>query len=165
MVVQLDKPADDTEQKESLKKQVSHILEEARMVLPGIQAMLGFQFVAVFNNAFSTKLTHTEQYIHLAAILLSVLSITMLMAPAAIHRRCEPGSISKQFASLSSKLISFGMVPLMLSIAAECYVVSRVVTDNSGVSLSISIAVLLMIMSLWFLFPSVHGWNQEKHER
>src|SRR5438552_700853 len=39
---------EELEEKESLSQAVSHILEEARTVVPGIQALLGFQLVAVF---------------------------------------------------------------------------------------------------------------------
>jgi len=35
-----------------LSQAVSHLLEECRMVLPGLQALFGFQLVAVFNTAF-----------------------------------------------------------------------------------------------------------------
>src|SRR6266446_3544638 len=41
-----------TEQKESLVEETRAILAEARMVLPGIQALFGFQLIAVFNTRF-----------------------------------------------------------------------------------------------------------------
>ena len=50
---------------ESLGEEAKHVLEEARMVLPGIQALFGFQLVAVFNQRFSTDLTNSEQIVHL----------------------------------------------------------------------------------------------------
>ena len=31
---------------------VTHLLEECRMILPGLQALLGFQLIAVFSAAF-----------------------------------------------------------------------------------------------------------------
>ena len=38
--------------KEPLEKVVEHLEEEARMILPGIQALFGFQLIAVFNQRF-----------------------------------------------------------------------------------------------------------------
>ncbi len=38
-------------QRLSLEEEARHILEEARMVIPGIHALFGFQLVAVFNHA------------------------------------------------------------------------------------------------------------------
>jgi len=53
---------------ESLSESVTHLLEECRMVLPGIQALFGFQLIAVFNSTFWTKLDRVEQLIHYAAL-------------------------------------------------------------------------------------------------
>ncbi|MDQ2943358.1 MAG: hypothetical protein M3R21_06785 [Candidatus Dormibacteraeota bacterium] len=43
----------------------THLLNEGRMVLPGIQALFGFQLIAVFNQTFSQRLSPAEQYLHL----------------------------------------------------------------------------------------------------
>ena len=51
-----------------LPEAITHLLEECRMVLPGIQALFGFQLIAVFNSTFVEKLTSSERYFHLAAI-------------------------------------------------------------------------------------------------
>ena len=37
---------------ETLEEEATHATDEARMVLPGIQAILGFQLIAVFNQRF-----------------------------------------------------------------------------------------------------------------
>lgn len=41
-----------TRQKETLKEELSNILVEARMALPGMQGLFGFQTIAVFNTRF-----------------------------------------------------------------------------------------------------------------
>ena len=38
---------------ESLKDDMRNVLEEARMVLPGTQALFGFQTMAVFSDRFA----------------------------------------------------------------------------------------------------------------
>lgn len=64
-------PREDTRVVEdlSLDRAATLLLEDRRMVLPGIQALFGFQFVAVFNSGFSEKLSHNEQLLHLGALL------------------------------------------------------------------------------------------------
>jgi len=37
------------------------------MVLPGIQALFGFQLIAVFSDGFANKLTRAEQRLHFFA--------------------------------------------------------------------------------------------------
>jgi hypothetical protein len=52
------------QKKESLEEEVDHVVEEARMVLPGIQALLGFQLVAVFNQRFAERLPFGALLLH-----------------------------------------------------------------------------------------------------
>ncbi|MGE5072104.1 MAG: DUF6328 family protein, partial [Anaerolineae bacterium] len=66
---------------------VDALLNECRMVLPGVQALFGFQLIAVFNQGFSEKLSTGEQYLHLAALALVANSGALVMAPAAYHRQ------------------------------------------------------------------------------
>jgi hypothetical protein len=68
-----------------LPDRIKHVLTEARMVLPGAQALLGFQLAIVISASFET-LPNGVKSIHGAALLLVALSIVLLMAPAAYHR-------------------------------------------------------------------------------
>lgn len=40
---------------------VRNILEEARMILPGVQTLFGFQLIVVFNQRFEDLLSSREQ--------------------------------------------------------------------------------------------------------
>jgi hypothetical protein len=85
-------------------------IEEARMVLPGIQALFGFQLIAVFNERFK-ELTEDERLIHFSATVLVTIAIALIMTPAAYHRLAEQTTISRFFVSLASWLIAAAMVP------------------------------------------------------
>jgi hypothetical protein len=74
-------------------------LEEARMVLPGIQALFGFQLIVVFNNSFD-QLTQTEQNAHFVALALVAFAIAIIMTPVAYHRIVR-GSLSDFFVRLA----------------------------------------------------------------
>ena len=62
------RPADATE-KISLSDAARMLLDECRMVLPGVQALLGFQLIAVFNERFARDLEPYEQVLHFVSIL------------------------------------------------------------------------------------------------
>ena len=68
------------EQRESLEDETRAILEEARMVLPGVQALLGFQLVAVFNARFE-DLPSELQIVHLVALIAVAVSMSLVMSP------------------------------------------------------------------------------------
>src|SRR6266511_756732 len=97
-----------------LSKAAEYLLEECRMVLPGIQALFGFQLVAVFNQAFSEKLTSGEQRLHLLAIALVAVAVAIIMTPAALHRGIGPMQVSATFVRASTRLLLGSMLPLAL---------------------------------------------------
>jgi hypothetical protein len=69
------------------------VIEEARMVLPGIQALFGFQLIAVFNERFR-DLETPEQRLHYAALILVAAAIAIIMTPGAYHRIAEQTTVS-----------------------------------------------------------------------
>jgi hypothetical protein len=57
-------------------------IEEGRMVLPGIQALFGFQLIVVFSEQFR-QLEPGEQILHFVALVLVAVAIAVIMTPAA----------------------------------------------------------------------------------
>ncbi len=138
-----------------LEREANRVIEEARMVLPGIQALFGFQLVAVFNNRFETALSPSEQTLHLAALVLVTLAIVLIMAPAAYHRQAEPGRVSRYFVDLASNLLTWALAPLLLGIVLDVYLVSHIILKNTGASITIAAALFLILVSVWFIFPRI----------
>jgi len=138
----------------SLDKAAEQLLEECRMVLPGVQALFGFQLIAVFNAGFTDKLTRPEQLSHLVAILCVVASVALIMAPAAIHRRREPYSVSTAFISLSSRLLRIGMAPLAAATVIDVYLVARVLAGTITAGVLAGFVCLSMFVGLWGVLPA-----------
>jgi hypothetical protein len=108
---------------QSLQDQSDTMLSEARMVLPGIQALFGFQLIAVFSDRFA-ELPERLQYLHLGATVLVTVAVALIMAPAAYQRISERKFVSAAFIRLGSILISLAMGPLALAIAAGVYLLA-----------------------------------------
>lgn len=152
-------PASDPERC-SLEKEASHTLEEARMVLPGVQALFGFQLIAVFQQSFASLLSQLEQRLHLASIVFTAMAIALLMTPAAYHRQAEPHDISRRFLRLSSYMLTVGMFTLFLSLEIDCYLISRIVLKRFAASFIVADALGVLYLGLWFVLPH---WQRRKH--
>ena len=87
-----------------LEKAVLLLLEECRMVLPGIQALFGFQLVAVFSQRFG-QLSPGAQRLHLLSLSLVAAAIVLIMTPAAYHRQTDPRQARGDFIDLSTRLL------------------------------------------------------------
>jgi hypothetical protein len=135
-----------------LSKAVEYLLEECRMVLPGLQALFGFQLIAVFNSGFKESLNPAEQRYHLLATALVAISAALIMTPAAYHRQIGAHKISEAFCKLSTRLLLWSMWPLAIAIAIEVYLISRIIVNGVLVPL-IPAAVFAVFMLLWFALP------------
>ncbi|SRR6266540_71173 len=136
-----------------LSKAAQLILDESRMLLPGIQALFGFQLIAVFNQAFSEKLTPFEQRIHLLAIALVVITTIIIMTPAAYHRQMEVQDVTGVFIQLATRLMLISMMPLAISICLEFYLISRLILDDVLLALLLAIVLFALFMLLWIALP------------
>jgi hypothetical protein len=142
----------DVEQ-ESLKDEMRNVVEETRMVIPGVQALFGFQTMAVFNQRF-TELPDAAVRAYLAGLAFLAVSIALLMAPAAFHRMSERGQVSRALINLSSRLLAWGMVPLMLGIVLDVFVVTLAALDESRTAAAGGLAALVLFTLLWFVLPA-----------
>jgi hypothetical protein len=141
------------EEKVPLKDAAVFLLDECRMVLPGIQALFGFQLIAVFNQAFGEKLSPGEQQLHFLALYLVALSAGLVMAPAAIHRQSQQREVSERFIWLSSLLVRMSMLPLALGLSLDVYLIARVVFEGLAASLAFAGALFAILMGLWYALP------------
>jgi Family of unknown function (DUF6328) len=129
------------------------LLDECRMVLPGIQALLGFQLIAVLTKSFS-ELPAAFKYIHCVALCAVALSVVLLMTPAALHRIGFQGEDDPAFFRIGSWLVVAGSIPLAIGIAADVAVVFYKVIENSGVALAAGLAALIVLIGLWLGYPA-----------
>jgi hypothetical protein len=146
-----DKSTEDVE-KEELDKRAQNAIEEARMVLPGIQALFGFQLIAIFNQRFP-QMPAAQQLLHYEALLLVGVAIGLIMAPAAYHRIVEQHSVSRFFVQLTSVMIAVSMLPLLTAISFEIYILGHLVLDNDQASFWIAIAIAAFLATLWYVMP------------
>jgi hypothetical protein len=77
------------------------------------------------------------------------------MTPAAYHRIAERYSNSEHFVRLASRLVAAAMLPLMLAIAADVYLLGLMVTGSGALSASAGVSLIALLGSLWFVFPFI----------
>lgn len=137
---------------EPLSKQADRVLEEARTVLPGVQALFGFQLIAVFNQRFEA-LSTAHQDIHLAALFAVALAIGFIMTPAIYHRLAEPHVVSPAFIRLASRCLAATAVPLLAGIGLEFYLVATLVEPRLHLNVVLTALLVTTFAGLWFVVP------------
>ncbi|MBV8199714.1 MAG: hypothetical protein JOZ15_03730 [Acidobacteria bacterium] len=126
------------------------------MVTPGIQALFGFQLIVVFNQAFDEKLAPWQRQTHLAAVVLTVIAITLIMAPAALHRRAEQGEASERLLRIGTRLLLGAMFPLAIAICLDLFLVASVIFGDALAAGALAAILLVGLVAAWFVYPTVY---------
>jgi uncharacterized protein YjeT (DUF2065 family) len=104
-----------------ISTKIEEMRTEARVVLPGAQALLGFQLAVTLTHAFE-ELPFSSKLVHAAALILVARAVILLMAPAAFHRIAFAGEDSEDFHRIGSWFIVAATVPLAGGIAGDVHV-------------------------------------------
>ncbi len=143
-----------------LGEAVSALLNECRMILPGVQSLFGFQLIAVYQPPFFDKLTLGEQHLHLFALGMVALSAALIMAPAAYHRQTAPWQASEGFIRLASWFLLIALVPLVLGIALDFYLLERLVKVEKGLSILLAVLLAAIFVVAWYVLPHLKVLNR-----
>jgi hypothetical protein len=135
-----------------LSTKVEQMLTEARVIIPGCQALLGFQLVAMLTHAFD-ELPPDAKIMHAAGLCCVTIAMILLMTPAALHREAFGGNDSELFLRLGSAFVIAGPLPLALGIAADVYVVFLKISHSAAFTIGASSVLLLAMLALWYFYP------------
>jgi len=135
----------------STKDRIAGLLTEARIVLPGVQALLGFQFASYLTAAFE-KLSPAAKVANTTSLFLLVLAMVLLMTPAPYHRLAEGGENTEHFERVTERLVLAALAPLALGVAGGVFVVTDVVL-GTWAGIAIAFACAAGMASLWFGMP------------
>lgn len=133
------------------KGKIEHILEETRVVLPGTQALLGFQFASFFQTGFE-KLPDYLKYAHMTSLSFVVISTILLLSSPAYHQIVDKGNDSEHFYRFAARVLVIGMVTLALGLCIDIYIVAQLVTKSFIISALISSIFLFFVYMMWFGF-------------
>jgi fucose permease len=140
----------DSQQKKN-DHEMRNIIEEARCILPGLQAVFGFQTIAVFNERF-TDLQSYAQACHLVGLGLMVIAMALLMTPA-VYYRAQHGRATSHMVRASRRAIRGALMPLALGLSLDMLTVMSLATDKLTLSIAAAVATLLLFVGLWYLLP------------
>jgi hypothetical protein len=137
-----------------LVTRIEQMLTEARVVLPGAQALMGFQLSIVLTRSFD-ELSSAARAVHAASLFLVALAVILLMAPAAYHRIVFGGQESEAMHRVGSLMLTAATLPLAGGLAGDLYVVIGKITQSQSAGAGAGIAALLFLIGLWCLVPLI----------
>ena len=132
-------------------RQMTELLQELRIALPGVQILFAFLLTVPFAMGFQ-KTTAFQRDLYFATLLATTASTACLIAPSATHRLRFHQKERAYIVESSNRLLIAGLV--FLSIAMVCAV--TLITDylfGLADAWYWPAAVALTLIGLWFVRP------------
>lgn len=136
--------------RKELQDRVDKSLQEIRIVLPGTQALLGFQFVAFFNVSFSSLSSNLQLY-HLFNLILVTISTLLLIAPVGFGEIRENGRNTARLLKFTSRMITTAMLFLLMGLAGDIFVAASLLSNHTQIIPALAAVVTFIAgFTLWF---------------
>jgi Family of unknown function (DUF6328) len=142
----------DKEEETALSARIEQMLTEARVIVPGAQALLGFQLAVTFTRAF-VEMPEAQKMVHAVALCCVAVAIVVLMATAAVHRVGFRGQDSTAFLRIGSAFVISAPLALALGLAGDMQVAIRQATGSETAAFVLATASLLLLLGLWYGVP------------
>jgi amino acid transporter len=152
--------SDGESNKERLDRELGELLQELRVVIPGVQVLLAFLLTAPFQQRFA-GLPGSMRNAFFAAIACATLATAFLIAPSAHHRLRWRAGEKERLVRIGNQMAIVGTVFLAAAIVLALYVITDVLFTTNLAVLT-GIAALIVFGALWYVVPMVGRSSQEE---
>jgi len=111
--------------KNDLDRELIELLNELRVVLPGVQVLFAFLLAVPFANGW-TRVTDLQRDVFFVAFLAAAISSILLIAPSSYHRLRWRAGDKEQMLRTSNVLAIAGTVFLAIGMSAVVFLISDI---------------------------------------
>jgi Family of unknown function (DUF6328) len=135
------------------------LLQELRIVIPGVQVLFAFLLTVPFAGRF-TELTALQRKVFFATLLCTAVATALLIAPSAHHRLLFRQGVREQRLKMGNLLAILGLAFIVPAMVGVLFVITDL---NFGLSaaLVVTVAMALLFSLLWFILPLPYRGNNE----
>ena len=141
------------EQEERTDRQMTELLQELRIALPGVQILFAFLLTVPFAQGFE-RVTDFQRDLFSAVLLTTAVSTACFIAPTATHRLRFHNRDRAYVIESSNRLLIWGLGFLALAIIGAVTLITDFIFGLGGQWIW-PLLVALLIAALWFVRPLV----------
>jgi Family of unknown function (DUF6328) len=136
---------------ERTARELIELLQELRIVIPGVQVLFAFLLTVPFSQGFS-KLDALQRGVFFATLLCTAAATALLIAPSSHHRLLFRQGVREQRLKMGNLLAILGLVFLVPAMVGVVFVITDLIF---GLALALAVTVLMTLSFglLWFALP------------
>ncbi|MDX6725566.1 MAG: hypothetical protein QOK49_371 [Baekduia sp.] len=143
-----DRARSDEDEAERLDRELIELLNELRVVMPGVQLLFGFLLTVPFQQGFA-KIDAFQRDVYFATLVLTAASAAFLMAPSAFHRLTFRAGQKPYLIELGTRQTIAGMVLLAFAMNGAVLLLTDILFKARTVSVTVA-AMAGLYGWLWF---------------
>ena len=132
-------------------REVVELLQELRVVLPGVQVLFAFLLTVPFTQRFA-QLTTLQQDVFFATLLCTTAATALLIAPSAHHRLLWRRGAREERLQVGNLLTILGLLFLVPAMVGVIFVITDLMFGSSTAA-GVTVAITVSFVLLWFLLP------------
>jgi hypothetical protein len=147
-----DRPSgrDETEE-ERLDRNLSELLQELRVALPGVQVLFAFLLAVPFQQNF-TKISEFEKKVYFGTLLCTAISAALLISPSAYHRLTFHFQQKRELIRIGNRATIVGLGFLALAMTGAIVLITDVLFGGAATYV-VGAGAFSMFLVLWYLLP------------
>jgi hypothetical protein len=134
--------------KAELDRELIELLNELRVVLPGIQVLFAFLLIVPFSNGWD-QVSDVQRYVYFVAFICAAVSSAFLIAPSTYHRMRWREGDKEHILVAANRLAITGAVFLAGGMAAVVFLIADVLFGSAWAALTTALLGGLLAW-LWF---------------
>jgi amino acid transporter len=134
-----------------LDRELIELLNELRVALPGVQILFAFLLIVPFNGRFE-RVTALQEGVYFVALLATLASSTLLMAPTAYHRLRFRQRDKERMLRIANRFAIAGIALLALGMIGSIFFITDFLFEAWAAVIVAGIAGALLGL-VWFLLP------------
>ena len=151
----------DEDHDERVNRELMELLNELRVILPGIQVLFAFLLTVPFSQRFA-GISASQRNLYFVAVLCTAVSTALLIATPNYHRFLFRESDKERLLRLANRMTIAGTAFLAVAIVAALRLITDLLYDGAAVA-----AVTLVATALigWLWFALLIGRRARKRQR
>lgn len=150
---------DDVADRDELRRRYAMLLQELRVVLPGVQVLMAFLLTAPFAQRFS-ELDDLGRNAYLLALTSAMASTICLLSPTVFHRVADRTARRVRLI-WSIRLAVVGIVLLAVALTAATWCITRLVFGTTEATV-VAVGAITMFGVVWIALPLSVGGSRRR---
>jgi hypothetical protein len=149
-------------EKQRVNRELRELLEETRVVLPGLELLFGFLLILPFSDRFG-EIGDLQRHVYLACLVVTAAASALVMSPSARHRLGFRRIDKEEMLLITNRYMIAGLIMIAISVALAVFIAASMLLP--GLTSAVLAASIALWFALWWFVAPLYGDDRRSSKR